>query len=424
MSLGNLFKSWWHELRRERLQAFGRFLWQRFLDDRCFETAGALSYTTVFALVPLSVVVFGILSAFPVFQEWTNQLTHFIFSNFVPAAARTVEDYLLQFAEGADRLTLPGMLALIVSAALTLNGIETTFNRIWRVDTPRPPLVRFLVYWTVLTLGTLLVAASVALTSYLYAVSLRTGVDALGVGERLLRLAPVGVELLVFTLAYMIVPNRPVALRHGLAGGVLATALFELAKFAFGLYLRNVPSYQIIYGTLAVVPIFLIWVYLCWIVVLLGAIFAAALSTFRFLPKSLRLPEGYELYGLLRLLGRLREAQASGRAMSSEDLDELEPSLTDERVQRMLGLLDRLDVVEQTVEGHWVLSRDLDQLPLAELYEAGHLRVPVEPVDLPRREDSLGRAAIATIDRLRHALEEDLSRPVGRILEDVKEKNE
>ncbi|PIX61773.1 MAG: hypothetical protein COZ47_00155 [Lysobacterales bacterium CG_4_10_14_3_um_filter_64_11] len=165
------------ELHRERVQAFARFLWRRFVDDRCFETAGALSYTTVFALVPLSAVAFAIVSGFPVFQQWTDRLGDFVFSNFVPSAARTVETYLKAFSQGVSGLTLAGTLALIASAVLTLSSIEATFNRIWRVDAPRPRLTRFLVYWTVLSLGAIAATAALAFTSYLYALSADTGLQ-------------------------------------------------------------------------------------------------------------------------------------------------------------------------------------------------------------------------------------------------------
>src|SRR3546814_458168 len=174
------------ELHRERVQAFARFLARRFVDDRCFETAGALSYTTVFALVPLSAVAFAIVSGFPVFQQWTDRLGDFVFSNFVPDAARTVETYLRQFTVGVSGLTLAGTLVLIVSAVLTLSSIEATFNRIWRVDAPRPRLTRFLVYWTVLSLGAIAATAALAFTSYLYALSADTGLQSsvLGEGDR------------------------------------------------------------------------------------------------------------------------------------------------------------------------------------------------------------------------------------------------
>ena len=145
---------------------------RRFLDDDdLFQAAGALAYTTVFALVPLSMVVFGVLSAFPVFNEWSDRLSDYIFSNFVPSAARSVEAYLKQFSANAGQLTTAGVIALVVSLLITLYGVEATFNRIWRVKSARPRLGRFLVYWTVLTLGALMAAASLAISARFFAMS-------------------------------------------------------------------------------------------------------------------------------------------------------------------------------------------------------------------------------------------------------------
>src|SRR3546814_3692 len=138
---------------KARAGAFTRFLGKRVLEDDLFQAAGALSFTTVFALVPLSMVVFGVLSGFPLFAEWSERLSDYIFSNFVPTAARSVEDYLLQFSTNAGQLTIAGVIALVVSLLITLNGVEAAFNLIWRVHSHRPKFGRFLVYWTVLTLG-------------------------------------------------------------------------------------------------------------------------------------------------------------------------------------------------------------------------------------------------------------------------------
>lgn len=417
--------SWFAALRQqltsrhgERVRVFLEFLGRRFVDDRCFETAGSLSYTTVFALVPLSAVAFGVMSAFPVFQQWTQELSDFVFSSFVPDAARTVESYLQEFTASVSKLTVAGVLALIASAALTLSSIETTFNRIWRVKAPRPKLTRFLVYWTVLTLGALLAGAALAFSSYLYAVA---GAGAAAYGERLIRWAPTLVELAGFTAAYLVIPNRRVSWRNGLAGGLLATTLFELSKYGFALYLRNVPSYQQIYGALAAIPIFLLWIYVGWLVVLLGASFAASLSAFRFQPAALRLPEGAEFFGLLRLLGRLREAQRDGSSLHAEELHELEPSLSDDQLQRMLADLLRIRVLSRTEDGRWLLARDLQYVTLGELHEGCRLRIPVEDLRVPFQDDMIGRAAASAVESLRLPLREGLSRNLSGLFAESEE---
>lgn len=412
MAWSDTLRRWLDRIDRERIQSFAQFLWTRFLDDRCFETAGALSYTTLFALVPLSMVVFGILAAFPVFDAWTAQLTNFIFSNFVPSSARVVEDYLRGFAESARTLTAPGVVALLVSLLLTMWSIESTFNRVWRVPTPRPRLVRFLVYWTLLTLGSLMAVASLAVTSYLFSLPALSGVD-MDWGQRLLALLPNLVELAVFTLAYWLIPHRNVPFRFALAGGLFATALFELTKRGFAAYLLGMPTYQQLYGTLAVAPIFLIWLYLSWTVVLLGASFAASLSSFRYQPRALQLPPGLELYGVLRLLGRLQAARRDGRGLHLSELQAREPMLTDDLLQRMLSGLDAIAVVRRAEDGGWLLARDLGDVPVGELVEALGLRVPGPAALLPGFDDPVGRDASRALDHLRQPLQAPFARSVG-----------
>lgn len=416
MALTAQLRAWIVRIDRERVQSFAQYLWTRFLDDRCFETAGALAYTTLFALVPLSVVVFGILSAFPVFDTWSAQLTGFIFSNFVPSSARVVEDYLLEFANSASKLTLTGIGALLVSLLLTMWSIESTFNRVWRVPTPRPRLLRFLVYWTLLTLGSLLAVASLAVTSYLFSLPVLSGVEQLDWSQRLLGYLPNLVEVGVFTFAYWLIPHRSVPFRYALAGGLFAALLFELAKRGFAAYLLGVPTYDQLYGALAVAPIFLIWIYLSWVVVLLGASFSASLSSFRYQPRALQLPAGMEMYGYLRLLGRMDEARRNGLGLHMLDIQAREPMLTDDLLQRMLSGLSSLHIVQRAEDGGWLLSRDLATVTLGELHEGLGLRIPGPSAGLPGFDDPMGRRATRALEHLRQPLQGPLARSVGSFL--------
>ena len=408
-------RRWISELDRERIQAFARFLWHRFVEDRCFESAGALAYATLFALVPLATVVFGVLAMFPLYETWIDQLSAFVFANFVPSAAENVSEFLQTSAQNARVLPGVGAIALLVTALLTLASIEDTFNRIWRVTTPRRALSRVLIYWAALSLLPLLAVASLAVSSYLASLPLLAEAGESHQAGRLWHLLPLALELITFTLAYRFIPNRSVAFRHALLGGVLATALFEAAKTGFAAYLGR-ASYQEIYGAVAVIPIFLLWIYVSWVVVLLGASIAASLAAFRFQPRALRLPAGHELFGLLRLLGRFAQAQFTGHGLHTDELRRLEPMLTDDLLMRMLGDMHAIRVLQRTEAGDWVLVRDLDHLSLAELYEAAGLRVPVADARLPGCDDELGRRAEAALNELRLPLREQLKRSVATIL--------
>lgn len=400
---------------RARAQAFFRFLAKRSFDDNLFQAAGALAFTTAFAIVPLSIVVFSVLKALPGFKDWSNQLSHYVFSNFVPSTARSVESELQKFVDGSAGLTVAGVVALVISLLVTLNGIEGTFNRIWRVKSARPKLSRFLVYWTVLTLGSVFATAGIALSAKFYDLPVFDTDLGKALEVLLLRAVPFLIELALFAVIYRVVPHRTVHWRHAFSGAVLASLIFESIKWGMGAYLSRFGNYTLLYGALSVVPIFLLWIYFAWLAVLLGASFAASISAFRYQPASLRLPHGYEIYGLLRLLARFDASRRHGRGLHTDEIQQLEPSLTDALVQQMLGQLESINVVRRAETGDWLLARDLDALTLAELYEASHLRIPVAEAHLPSRDDALGQSVTAAIDELRIPLRDLLKRRVSTI---------
>ena len=399
---------------RERIRAFLRYLLRRFWEDDCFLTAGALSYTTVLALVPLTAAVLGVVAMFPVYQRWGDALTIFLFTNFVPKAAANVADIIRALAANARGMTGFGAAGLLATALLTMASIEDAFNKIWRVATPRRPIARFLIYWAALTLGPLLSVGSLAISSYLFSLPMMAAAQQSGFSKFGLGLLPAVLETIAFTAAYIAIPNRSVTFRHALAGGALAMFLFEVAKYAIAYYLTR-ASYQQIYGALAVIPIFLLWIWVSWLVVLLGATFAASLAAFRYQPAAMRLPKGFEFYALLRMLGRFAQARGEGRGLHTAELHELEPVLTDELMQRLLAALCGIDVLRRAETGEWLLARDLGEVDLQELYEAADLRIPADRVQLPCCDDDLGIAAQAALDELRWPLRERMARSVGSI---------
>ncbi|HTL14788.1 MAG TPA: YihY family inner membrane protein, partial [Thermomonas sp.] len=355
------------------------------------------------------------------FDQWSGQLSDYIFSNFVPRAAKAVEGYLREFSANTKDMTTAGVIALVVSLLVTLASIEATFNRIWRVPTARPKFSRFLVYWTVLTLGALVAATSLALSTRFFALAVFETVPGRWIEALMLKFAPMGIELFAFTALFKVVPHRTVKWRHALAGALLSVLVFELVKTGIALYLGSFGSYQKIYGPLAFVPIFLLWIYLGWTSILLGASFASSMSSFRYQPAALRLPEGYELYGLLRMLGRFHLARQQGRGLHSDEIQAQEPILTDALVQDLLAQLCGIGVISRAEGGEWLLARDLGQVSLGELYEAGRLRVPVAEAHLPHRDDALGVAVTEALDGLRMPLRDLLKQRVSSIYDGVTE---
>jgi len=377
-----------------RGRRLARHVWNHFQEDRCFEEAASLSYTSLLSMVPLLAVVFGIVSAFPVFNEWSNRLQSLIFDNFLPDTGEQIVPYINAFLDSVSSLTLPGTLMLVVTALLLMVRIEVAFNRIWRVDRNRSLTNRIVMYWALLTLGPILIAAAIALSAQqVFGESgivgtLPAGVQALG--SFLL-------SWLVFTLFFVLVPNRRVRFRDALIGALLSTVLFGLAKTGFVLYVSN-TNYKVIYGALATVPIFLFWLYLVWIVVLLGASLAASLTTFSDYSRyDSDWPERWEFQLVVRLVGHLGEAQRNGSSLSREQLMELEMQASELQIVRLLGRLAEANIVTRDEDGNWLLARDLGSLSLGGLYLLGDYYLPVGEIELLPCDSGWDRAFIAAL---------------------------
>ncbi len=365
-------------LDRHRALAFLRFIVRRFLDDRCQQSAGALACTTLFAIVPLTAALIGILSGFPAFAEWRERITVFIFENFVPATGEAVRGYLTQFADNANKATALGIIVLIVSTLTLMLSIEDAFNRIWRVPTNRPVGIRFVMYWTVLSLGPALLIVALALSTYLLALPLFGDAEALQpLRSGLLNSLPFLIEWIALIAAYRLIPNRSVATRDAAVGALVAALLFEAAKRGFSWYVVSGANYQQVYGALAVVPIFILWIYFSWVIVLLGASLTASLTAFDYRPRSRRMPPGEEFRGLVRVLAYFAAAQRSGIGLHSEKLRDHEPFLTDDLVQRYLTDLHRAGMIQRNDAGEWMLTRDLTSVTLYDIYAACDYRLPL-----------------------------------------------
>ncbi len=368
-----------HRLRidEERLRSFSAFVWRRFLADKCLESAGALSYTTLFALVPLVVAAFGLLSAFAFFDGWLESVTGWIFQNFVPSSGMVVQEYLTGFADNATKLTGIGVAGVLVSAVMMMWSVEEAYNRVWRVPKSRSGLSRFKTYWTTLTLGPLVAIGMVALTSFLWTLpAVRNASDWHGAGTFLLALAPLVVLWSAITASYLFIPHARVRLRHAAIGGLVATVLFNAAQGVFSVYLGSATTYQQIYGALAALPLFLIWIYLTWVIVLLGASLAASLSAWRFQPRTHRVPMGLEFFAMLKSLRAVIKADRDGGALTRGALLALQPGLTDEQLNHALEHLSAQRVLHIDDKQQLTPLREPEDVTLLELFEGGRYAWP------------------------------------------------
>lgn len=262
------------------LLLFFNVFWQRFNQNKLNQAAGSLTYSTMLAIVPLVMVVFAIFSAFPMFNEMTGALKEFIFTNFAPAASDVVGQYIDQFVQNSKQMSAIGIVSLIAVALLLINSIDRTLNDIWNAKN-RSAVFSFAIYWTILSFGPILIGVSIAISTYIASFQLFEGELQLPFGLRLLGLVPFLLTWLSFTLIYMLVPNTKVYMKHAGAGALVAAVFFTLGKQAFTWYITNFPSYQLIYGAMATLPIMLLWIQLSWVFVLLGAQLAAVLGDMR-----------------------------------------------------------------------------------------------------------------------------------------------
>ena len=393
----------------QRGRRLARHVWAHFKEDRCFEEAASLGYTSLLAMVPLLAVVFGIVSVFPVFDEWSDRLQEFIFRNFLPESGQAIAPHLNTFLGSVSSLTLPGTITLILTALLLMVRIEVAFNRIWRVDRARSLTSRVVMYWAILTLAPLLAAAAVALGA-----------------ERLLGRAgflgdlpgwvnSFGIFVLtwmLFAVFFIVIPYRSVQFRHALVGALLTALLFTLIRAGFVAFISR-ASYNVLYGALASVPIFLFWLYLVWIVVLLGASLAASLTTFSdYRRYDTDWPERWEFQLAYRLVGHLAVAQARGETLSREQLMDLEEEASELQIVRLLCELRDKRMVTRDEDGNWLLLRDPGTVTLGELYRLGDYFLPVaEAPDLPQ-SGPWDRDYVEALEQLRRQGEGFWERPL------------
>ena len=256
------------------------YLFERFKEDRIIVYSGYLSFVTLLAIVPLLAVIFSVFSLFPVFQDWRGEVESFVFKNFVPTLGEAIQGYLVRFVENATKMTSVGLVVLILVALLLISSIDHTLNHIWRVRKNRRQVVSFSIYWVVLTLGPVLIGTSLLTTSYLLSLTGFEENTLLVVRKLFLTVLPYLSSFLSFLLLYLLVPHTRVHFWSALSGAMIAAVLFELSKSAFALYFTHFPVYKDIYGALAIIPLLFVWVFISWVVILVGAQVAASLDGF------------------------------------------------------------------------------------------------------------------------------------------------
>ena len=402
-----------YAITRRRLGGFLAYAARRFLADGCPLKAGGLGYVSLLAVVPLIAIGVAVLAGFEVFEPWRDRVQEFLLAVLVADAGAEARAQLEVFVANASRMTGPGLGFLALAAVLLMANITATLNAIWRVSEPRPLALRIVVYWAVLTLGPLSIGASLTVSGYAFAAvewaGMETGASSL---VDLSWLLSFGFAVLGFALLYFLVPNRAVRVWHALTGGLVAALLFEGLKRGFGLYLEHFPSYEMIYGALAAVPVFLVWLYLAWTAALFGAEIAAAMPEWRAAQArgAVEAGPGARLALALSLLARLETASRDGVKPKERSLGAGLPATPGE-IDGTLRRLRRAGYTARSLGGRWVLARDLDAVTLGELAATLHLGLAPGAHWEPAAQHAVEGLAAAAADQM--------ARPLGEIVQEI-----
>lgn len=327
---------------------------RRIAEGQLAQVAGSLTFTTVLALVPMLTIALAIFTVFPLFNTFRNALEAYFIQSLMPKAISTnILGYLTQFASKASRLSAYGAVALMITSVAMLATIDKVFNQIWRIKQKRPLLKRILVYWALMTLAPLLLGVSITITSYIFAATSDV-VGTIPGSKTLYTMTSISLIALAFSLLYVVVPNRPIEWRDAAWGGLVAGILFEIAKRIFASFVIHLPSYTVVYGAVALFPIFLLWIYTSWLITLFGAVLTASLPVVKY-ERWWHVPRPGSRFAdamaLLEVLCQARNLSAQA-AVSSWDI----------RSKTRLGLDEIEKLLLQMMRAGWVARLNADEV--------------------------------------------------------------
>ncbi len=373
------------------------FAKRRASDVRMGQVSGSLTFITLLSIVPLFAVALALFAAFPLFAEFRGAFENFVLKALPGQISGTVLRYVNEFALQAARLTAFGVIFLGFTAVSMIVTVDRVLNDIWRVRDRRPLMQRVLIYWAILTLGPVLVGASLTASSYLWSLSTEGVKQLPGLLRSVLDFAPLIVSGFAYAALYVFVPNRFVQWRDALIGGFIAAVLAELLKVGFGVFVSR-GSARSVYGAFATLPLFLVWMYLSWYALLFGAAIAATLPRLRATRFSDELRPGNNFITAVALLKVLFEAKDMGAAVPTSEIARRVRTSPDE-TELLLERLEQLGYVRRLAETRtgrrneqdWLLTCDPEAMNLRPAFE----RFAVDPANTLLAVESLGLRALA-----------------------------
>ena len=359
---------------------FVLFVIRRFEADRCREQAGSLTYTTLFAVVPMLTVFLVVISSIKPLEPARQQLQLLIYSNFLPKTTIAFDKALNAFTDKSSNLTVIGVLFLFITTVMMLTSIETVFNRIWRVKETRGGILGFMRYWTIISLGPILLGSAFVISSTAASLNVLSNnfsgyeLD----GAFVFWCISFSLTILGFFILNWTIPNRSVPIKAAFFAGTFSATLFEMLKHLFGFVMSNFTSYEIIYGAFAAVPIFLLWIFLSWNIVLLGVEISYALTAFNADTHKQR--KRHAVIMLLDLLELFYQKQKVGQSVNESEALEVLGREEIGRWPSYVQILEKQHLIMRTDDNNYVLVRNLSQIDFWSFYSA-------LPYPLPRRKD-------------------------------------
>lgn len=346
---------------------------RRFIEDETSLAASSLAYTSLLSMVPFMSVMVTVFSAMPLFEEISQQIQNFIFNNFVPSTGNVVKEYITGFVEKARGLTVSMSLAVFVTSILMMSTMEKALNRIFDTKPSGNLLQKIIMYWAVLTMGPLLIGGGIALTSVIFNYSAFADLKSI-----VLKTLPIIASTSAFFLIYLIVPNRKVKWSSALISAIVAAIFFELAKRGFAWYVATIPSYQKVYGALATIPLFLLWLYVSWNIILIGGTLAATLESTRWKGSVQHFKHHYRFLVVLEILHKLWLASLEGKCISPLEFHNDMTTVPDDTISGLLNWMESKRLIERNQLGNYLLLQDLSSISLGEVYMKGRFTLPHE----------------------------------------------
>lgn len=359
---------------------FVLFVIRRFEADRCREQAGSLTYTTLFAVVPMLTVFLVIISSIRALEPARQQLQQLIYSNFLPKTTIAFDKALNAFTDKSSNLTIIGILFLFVTTVMMLTSIETVFNRIWRVQETRGGILGFMRYWTIISLGPILLGSAFVISSTVASLNVLSNNFA-GYelnGAFIFWVISFALTVIGFFILNWTIPNRTVPVKAALIAGLFSATVFELLKHLFGFVMTNFTSYELVYGAFAAIPIFLLWIFLSWNIVLIGVEISYALTAFD--ADSRKERKRHPVIMLLDLLELFYKKQKIGDSVSESEALEVLGREEIGRWPSYVLMLEKQSLIKRTDDNNYVLIRNLSQVDFWSFYSQ-------LPYPLPHRKD-------------------------------------